>query len=61
MDVSFSSMIQMILINDVELLTSKSIWSDRVLSISKTACKNGINFQIIILALREEAKKCGMS
>lgn len=61
MDISFSSMIEMIMINDVELFTCRTIWSEKVFLNSKTACRNGINFQTIISAIREEANSRGIS
>ncbi|MEW5828141.1 MAG: hypothetical protein AB1846_04555 [Chloroflexota bacterium] len=56
-DVPLGSLVQMILFNDEEALTSKTLWSDAVLAESRYACRKGINLQAVLLALREEAKR----
>lgn len=47
---------QMVLFNDEEVLTTRTLWSDQVLVISRRACFNGLDLSKVILALREEAR-----
>ncbi len=56
-DVPLGSLVQMILFNDEEALTSKTLWSEAVLAESRYACRKGINLEAVLLALREEAKR----
>jgi heterodisulfide reductase subunit C len=53
-DVSFGSMVQLILINDDELLDSQMLWDAHVLNSSIRACNKEIDLQKVILALRQE-------
>lgn len=59
-DVPLGSLVQMILFNDEEALTSKTLWSEAVLAQSRYACRKGINLEAVLLALRDEAKRRGM-
>lgn len=60
LDIPLGSMIQMILFNDEEVLTSRTVWSDCVLQNARYACQRGLDIQAIIEALRREALKRGM-
>jgi len=55
MDIPLSSLVQLVLMNDEQVLTSRTLWSDAVLESARTACSRNINLQKVILALREEA------
>jgi heterodisulfide reductase subunit C len=55
------SLLQMVVYNDEEVLSSRSVWSDQFLPIFRTACHRGLNIETIILALREEARKRGLN
>jgi hypothetical protein len=57
MDVPLTTIIQMIMYDDEEVLTCRTLWSDRVLEAASYACKRGLNLQNILLALREEANQ----
>jgi heterodisulfide reductase subunit C len=48
-------MIQMIIYDDREVLTSRTLWSNKVLESSRHICQRGLNVQAIMQALREEA------
>jgi heterodisulfide reductase subunit C len=61
MDISLDSMVQMILWNDEEVLTSKTIWSEPLLKAVVHACSQGINLQAVILELRQEAHRRGLN
>lgn len=59
MDVPLTTILKMVMFDDEEVLTCRTIWSDRVLAASSHACKRGLNLQMIILALRSEAELRG--
>lgn len=61
MDIPVGSMIQMIMFDDEEILTSRTLWSDCVLTKARLACHRGINISAVMEALREEATKRGFS
>ena len=57
MDVPLSSLVQMILLNDEEVLQCRTVWSDSVLEASRGACKRGLDLHAVITVLREESKR----
>ena len=57
MDIPLSSLIQMVLLDDEEALSTRTLWSDSVLEASRGACKRGLNLYSVILALRAESKR----
>ena len=59
-DISLGSLIQLALLNDEEILTSRTLWSDSVLESAHSACANSLDLAQIILALRREALKRGL-
>ncbi|RME86701.1 MAG: hypothetical protein D6770_11285 [Anaerolineae bacterium] len=59
-DIPLGSLVQMVLYNDEEVLTCRTLWSDEVLRQARYACQRGLNIQAIMLALREEACKRGV-
>ena len=59
-DIPLESLIQLIIINDDEVLTSRTLWSDEVLHIARTACVRELNLEKILLVLREEAIRRGV-
>jgi sulfur transfer complex TusBCD TusB component (DsrH family) len=61
MDISFSTLVQMILFNDDEVLTTHTLWSDGILSIAANSCCNGFDLSKAILALRQEAQARGLA
>jgi heterodisulfide reductase subunit C2 len=61
MDIPVGSMIQMVMFDDEEILTSSTLWSDCVLFKSRLACHRGINIAAVMQALREEALRRGLS
>ncbi len=60
LDIPLGSLVQMVTFNDEEVLTSRTLWSDCVLENARFACKRGLNIQVLMLALREEAKRRGI-
>ena len=54
-DIPLGSLIQMILFDDEEVLSSRTLWSEHVLSKAKYACHRGLDLEQVIRALRAEA------
>jgi hypothetical protein len=53
MDISLETLVHMVLWNDEEVLSSKTLWSDLVFSSLLHACVQGLNLQAIFTTLRE--------
>jgi heterodisulfide reductase subunit C len=60
LDIPLGSLVQMVMYDDEEALTCRTLWSDAVLAAARHACKRGLNLQSVILALRNEALKRGV-
>ena len=60
MDVPLTTVLKMVMFDDEEVLTCRTVWSDRVLDDAAHACKRGLNLQAILLALRSEARLRGI-
>ncbi len=60
LDIPVGSMIQMVMFNDEEVLSTKTLWSDCVLTKARLACSRGINISAVMEALRKEAKIRGV-
>lgn len=56
-DITLGMLVQLTLMNDVEVLSSKILWSDEVLQSAQHACRNGLNLKAVMLALRDEARR----
>lgn len=54
-DLALGIVIQLVLLNDPEVFTSRTIWSDTVKETAETLCPNGIDLTKVIQTLREEA------
>lgn len=59
-DIPIGSMIQMVMFDDEEVLTCRTLWSDCVLSKARLACSRGIDIHVVMLALRKEAQQRGL-
>ena len=59
MDVPLTTILKMVMFDDEEVLTCRTVWSDRVLLESSRACKRGLDLKLILLALRTEAEVRG--
>ena len=57
MDIPLSSLVQLILENDLEVLHCRTLWSDAALAASGGACKRGLDLYALMLALREVAMR----
>lgn len=60
MDISLGALVQLVLMNDKEVLTTRTLWSNSVLQSARTACMRNFNLESVILALRDEATKRGL-
>ena len=60
MDVPLTTILNMVMFDDEEVLTCRTVWSDRVLEESVRGCKRGLKLQTILLAIRSEAKRRGI-
>jgi hypothetical protein len=61
MDVPLTTIIQMIMFDDEEVLTCRTVWSERVVEEAAHACKRGLNLRAILLALQTEASQRGFT
>lgn len=59
-DLSLENMLQLVMQDDEEVLTSKTLWSDAALKRARTMCVSTMDVQKIMLALRAEAKQRGL-
>jgi heterodisulfide reductase subunit C len=59
-DIPLDSLIQLIIMNDEEVLTSRTVWSDDVLHAAGDACARELDLVKILLVLREEAVRRGL-
>ncbi len=59
-DIPLDSLVQLIIMNDEEVLTSRTVWSDEVLQAAKEACARELDLEKILLVLREEAVRRGL-
>lgn len=59
-DIPIGSMVQMVMFDDEEVLTCRTLWSDCVLNKARLACGRGIDIQAVMLALRQEAGQRGL-
>ncbi len=60
MDVTVESLMRMVLLDDDEVLESRTLWSGRVLSRAPHLCPMGLNLEEVFLALREEGWRRGV-
>lgn len=60
LDVALWRLIHGVLVNDVSILESETLWSGRVLNQATQACPQGLNLEPILLALREEGWRRGI-
>jgi heterodisulfide reductase subunit C len=60
-DVSLEMMMQLVMQDDEEVLTSKTLWSDEALKRARQMCVSTMDVAAIMLALREEARRRGLA
>ncbi len=59
-DISLEMLIQLVLMNDDEVLTSRTLWSDSALEEARKNCIGALDLGAIMLALRDEARRRGV-
>jgi heterodisulfide reductase subunit C len=59
-DIPLDSLVQLIILNDEEVLTSRTVWSDEVLLAAHNACAREFDLAKILLVLRDEAVRRGL-
>ncbi len=59
-DLSLESVLQLVVMNDDEVLTSRTVWSDAALRSARHMCANNLDMEAVLLALRDEARRRGM-
>jgi hypothetical protein len=57
MDIPFSGMVQLVLLDDVEVLQCRTVWSEVALASTPGACKRGLDLHAVILALQQIAAR----
>ncbi len=57
LDVPLGSLLQMVMMDDDEVLSTRTLWSEAALEASRHACHKGLNLQAILLSLRQEAQR----
>ena len=60
-DLSLEMMMQLIMQDDEDVLTSKTLWSDEALKRARQMCVSTMDVQKIMLVLREEAQRRGLT
>jgi heterodisulfide reductase subunit C len=59
-DLSLENMMQLVMQDDDEVLTSKTLWSDAALKRARAMCVSTMDVQKIMLTLRDEARRRGL-
>jgi heterodisulfide reductase subunit C len=59
-DLSVPTLVQLVLLNDEEALTSRTLWSETVLAGARQLCAKNLKLDLILLALRDEARRRGL-
>lgn len=59
-DIPLDSLVQLIIMDDEEVLTSRTVWSEDILHIAHEACIRELDLEKILLVLREEAVRRGL-
>ena len=59
-DLSLEMLMQLVMQDDDDVLTSKTLWSDKALRRAKTMCVSTMDVQQIMLVLRAEARRRGL-
>ena len=61
MDLAIPTVLQLVLDNDDEVLTSRTLWSDQVLAAARNLCARSLKLEAVWLALRTEAGRRGLT
>ena len=61
LDLAIYELVQMVIMNDERVLTSRTVWSDAVFQAAQKICVYDLDVQPVILALRNEARRRGLT
>jgi hypothetical protein len=59
-DIPIESVIHLVMLDDEEVLTARTVWSDSIQQASRYACQRGLDLARVLAALRDEARRRGM-
>jgi heterodisulfide reductase subunit C len=59
-DIALSTIVQLVMFNDEEVLTSRTLWSASTFANLLHSCHQGLDLAAMVLALREEAARRGI-
>jgi heterodisulfide reductase subunit C len=59
-DVSLETMMQLVVMNDESVLTTRTLWSDAVLERARHVCTSTVDVPAVLQALRAEARRRGL-
>lgn len=59
-DLPIESVVHLVMLNDEEVLTARTVWSDSIQQASRYACQRGLDLARVIAALRDEARRRGL-
>lgn len=59
-DLSLEGLLQLVPMDDEEALTSKTLWSDRVLAGARHICAKRLDMEAVMRSLRDEAVRRGL-
>ena len=59
-DIPLDSLVQLIIMNDDDILSSRTLWSEDVLRNARKACVRELDLEKILLVLREEVIRRGI-
>ena len=60
-DISLETLLQMVVMNDEEVLTTRTLWSDKVRECVPHVCTSNLNLDAVLVALRDEARRRGLA
>lgn len=60
-DLTLQTLVQLVALNDDEVLTSRTLWSDKVLDQARHLCASSLDLEAVLLALRAEAQRRGLN
>lgn len=61
MDISFGMLIQLALLDEAEVFATRTLWSEEAFRKAKGICKQGLDLQAVIAALRQIAAETNLS
>ncbi len=59
-DLSLEGLLQLVLMDDDEALTSRTLWSEAALRTARERCIGALDLELVLLELRQEARRRGL-